>query len=204
MQTKIKICGIKSEKDVDIVNQYCPDFIGMVLFFPDSKRNISITMAQRLLKKLDCSIITTAVVVSPTIEQIKAVETAGFDYIQIHGELQKDIYDAITIPILKAFNGNDLECYSSYQRMDKIKGYVFDAAVPGSGKTFDWKILNSMPRDNKMHILAGGLDVDNVLAGIKATWPDMVDVSSSIELADGTGKDETKVREFIRRIQDEQ
>lgn len=204
MKTKIKICGLKTAADVDIVNQYCPDFIGMVLFFPTSKRNVSITMAKELLTKLDQSIATTAVVVSPTIEQVKAVEAAGFTYIQIHGELQKEIYDAVTIPILKAFNVDDLENYKMYQTMDKIIGYVFDAATPGSGKTFDWDILKSMSHDNKMSVLAGGLTVDNVLDGIMATQPDMVDVSSGVELKDGTGKDKNKVREFIRRIRDEQ
>ena len=37
---KIKICGIRIVKDIEIVNKYLPDFIGFV-FFKKSHRNIS-------------------------------------------------------------------------------------------------------------------------------------------------------------------
>lgn len=51
--TKIKICGMTCEEDIKAVNKYLPDYIGFVLFFPKSKRNISIKQAKNLLAKAD-------------------------------------------------------------------------------------------------------------------------------------------------------
>lgn len=61
--------------------------VGMVLFFEKSKRNITIDNAKEIMKTLDDKIKTVAVVVSPTIDQIEEIENAGFDYIQIYGEM---------------------------------------------------------------------------------------------------------------------
>ena len=78
--TKIKICGMTCEADIKAVNTYLPDYIGFVLFFPKSNRNISIEQAEHLLEKVDKKIRTVAVVVSPTTEQIRQIEKAGFDW----------------------------------------------------------------------------------------------------------------------------
>ena len=66
--TKIKICGMTCEADIKAVNTYLPDYIGFVLFFPKSNRNISIEQAEHLLEKVDKKIRTVAVVVTPLSE----------------------------------------------------------------------------------------------------------------------------------------
>ena len=125
--TKIKICGMTCEADIKAVNTYLPDYIGFVLFFPKSNRNISIEQAEHLLEKVDKKIRTVAVVVSPTTEQIRQIEKAGFDYIQIHGTVTEDVYKQCKLPILRAFNVSDLDKLNEYEAKDKIKGYVFDS-----------------------------------------------------------------------------
>ncbi len=87
--TKIKICGLTCEEDVDIVNAALPDFAGMVLFFPKSRRNISLECAERLLRRLKMSGV--AVTVSPTVEQVSEIAEAGFTLIQIHAEFDREI-----------------------------------------------------------------------------------------------------------------
>ena len=72
--TKIKICGMTCDADIKAVNTYLPDYIGFVLFFPKSNRNISIEQAEHLLEKVDKKIRTVAVVVSPTTEQIRQLK----------------------------------------------------------------------------------------------------------------------------------
>jgi len=49
-KTKIKICGIRREEDIAIVNKYKPDFIGFV--FAESKRRINFNQAIQLKKIL--------------------------------------------------------------------------------------------------------------------------------------------------------
>lgn len=197
---KIKICGITSVADTEYLNQYQVDFAGMVLFFPKSKRNIDIPTAKKLIRHLNQSIKRVAVVVEPTREQMVLIAEAGFDYIQIHGKLSEDLILHCPLPILKAFNVHDMEQYEQYRSYEQIIGYVFDAAEPGSGTTFDWNMLNALPKDNKLCLLAGGLNADNVAKAIAAVSPDGVDISSGVECADKPCKDPEKLHAFITAV----
>ena len=218
--TKIKICGMTCEADIKAVNTYLPDYIGFVLFFPKSNRNISIEQAEHLLEKVDKKIRTVAVVVSPTTEQIRQIEKAGFDYIQIHGTVTEDVYKQCKLPILRAFNVSDLDKLNEYEAKDKIKGYVFDSKTPGSGKTFDWSLLENIRHRHKtdaskvvsqkqnyeMISVDGGIDETNVKRAISQVAPDVIDLSSAVEKTseDGTfhGKDPEKIRTIVTMVHD--
>lgn len=201
--TKVKICGLTSPAEARYLNENHVDFAGMVLFFPKSKRNISIEQAKDIMAALDASIKRVAVVVSPSIEQIRQIEAAGFDYVQIHGEIpetETEAEAAIAIPILKAFNVSDMDSYEKYHNDSRIAGYVFDAIEPGSGKNFDWKLVDNIPRDEKLLLLAGGLNPDNVRMAIEAVHPDGVDVSSGVENDDKAGKNPEKIHDFVAAV----
>lgn len=200
VNTKVKICGMINELDIEAVNKYLPDYVGFVLFFPKSKRNLNIEQAKELIQKLDVRILKVAVVVSPTREQVEIISETGFDYIQIHGELTEDTLEGCSIPIIKAFNVTDLDNYEKFVALDNIKGFVFDANEPGSGKTFDWNVLNNLPKTNKLMFLSGGLDSENVKKAIAFVNPDVVDISSNVEYRDKPGKDPEKIRKFIEAV----
>ncbi len=74
---------------------------------------------------------------------------------------------------------------------------LLDAGL-GQGRTFDWDLI-SQARATSIALppffLAGGLDADNVAAGIDAAHPDGVDVSSGVE--SNHHKDPDKVRAFV-------
>lgn len=197
---KIKICGITAIEETAYLNQNHVDFAGMILFFPKSRRNITLEQAQLLIQALDPAIKKTAVVVSPTLEQALALEALHFDYIQIHGDLSQDLLQGLHTPILKAFNVSDMHSYPYYHRFPQIAGYVFDAAEPGSGKTFDWSLVKNIPRDEKLLLLAGGLTPDNVTDAIRFIHPDGVDVSSGVEYGNKPGKDPEKVAAFTQAV----
>lgn len=209
------------DADIEAVNTYLPDYIGFVLFFPKSKRNISIEQAKQLLEKVDEKIETVAVVVSPTTEQVKQIEEVGFNYIQIHGTVTDEVYEQCKLPILRAFNVSDLDKLEEYEAKDKIKGYVFDSKTPGSGKTFDWSLLDDIRRKQKtvasnndvsnkdtkkMIFLAGGIDKTNVKRAISEVAPDVIDLSSAVEKTsdDETfhGKDSEKIRIIVTMVHD--
>lgn len=197
---QIKICGLTSVEEAGYLNENHVDFAGFVLYYPKSKRNISIDNAKLIMDKLDSDIKKVAVVVSPKAEQIREIYEAGFDYIQIHGEYVKEFFDDIKLPVLKAFNISDMNVFESYSHDERIKGYVFDAAEPGSGKAFDWNILNKIERDGKLFFLAGGLNEENVKKAIDAVKPDAVDVSSGVEYGERQGKDPEKIVKFIQMV----
>jgi len=196
-KTLVKICGLTSCSEAEYLNKYGGDFAGMVLFFPKSKRNITLDRAKEIMSALNENIKKVAVTVSPTKEQIIQIQQAGFDYIQIHGPLVGEILDTISIPVLKAFNVSDMGDYEFYHSCSKVAGYVFDAAEYGSGKTFDWELMKNVPRDEKLLFLAGGLNDENVGDAVRFVKPDGVDVSSGVEFSDRSGKDPEKIRKFI-------
>lgn len=199
MNTKIKICGITKPEEVKMLSDNQVDYAGMVVFYPKSKRNNTILNAKGIVRTLkNVSISTVAVTVSPSVEQIKQIQETGFDVIQIHGPLSKEAFDEIKLPIFRAFNVTDLDQYEIYHNCPKVQGYVFDAVIPGSGTTFDWSILDQIPRDNKLFILAGGLNQENVGDAIKRLRPDVVDVSSGVE--GSNGKSDTKIKEFVETV----
>ncbi len=201
----IKICGITSDKDIEYVNKSGADFAGMVLYFPKSKRNISIMRAAKLKKLLTEDIKAVAVTVSPDLNQVISIRDAGFSYIQIHGELSKEVIDFIKnsgnadvempdtrkINLVRAYNqvgSVELKEIEMLREMDRTYAFLFDAKEPGSGSRFDW---NNIPDRNilkKPYFLSGGLTPDSVAEAITEVNPDGVDVSSGVELSDADAR----------------
>ena len=198
---KIKICGLTQRREAQYMNKNRVDYCGFVLFYPKSKRNITIFKAQEIMEALHPDIKKAAVVVSPTVEEALAICQSGFDIIQIHGNLSEEVYDAITIDIWRAFNVKNMDEYEAVKNKDKIKGFVFDSSDPGSGIAFDHMLLDTIDRvEGKLFILAGGLNADNVKEAIDMVGPDVVDVSSGVEFVDKLGKEPGKVDEFVGAV----
>ena len=195
--TKVKICGLKNQTDIKCINTLSPDFAGFVMFFEKSHRNISPEKAQKLLSALDPNIKSVAVTVSPTEEQLEQIHTLGVDYVQIHGKISEKLLSECKTPVIRAINVSGIESIGDIENLDNVKGILFDSAVPGSGKSFDWYMLEKLPKNQKMLFLAGGLTADNVAKAVAQLRPFAVDVSSGVELADKSGKDFELVRIFI-------
>lgn len=192
--TQIKICGFTDPKEAAYISYPEVSYMGMVLFFGRSKRNISLETAKTIMRAADPRIRKVAVVVSPTIAQAKAIAQAGFDFLQVHGVLREDVIEETDIPIIRAYNGEAEE-----EENPRVYAYLFDAAEPGSGKAFDWETLAQKKR-TKPWFLAGGLTPANVGKAISLIHPDVVDVSSGVEYTDRKGKDPEKIEAFIQAV----
>jgi phosphoribosylanthranilate isomerase len=73
-------------------------------------------------------------------------------------------------------------------------------APGGTGETFDWRLVPA--RRSFRIVLSGGLNPDNVAAGIEQLRPWAVDVASGVETAPGL-KDGQLVKRFaaaVRRV----
>ena len=70
--------------------------------------------------------------------------------------------------------------------------YVMLDAGSGSGRTFDWSLLQDV---DFPYILSGGLDPTNVLEAVRTLHPFGVDVSSGVET--GGAKDPAKMTAFV-------
>lgn len=200
MRTEIKICGITSIDEIRFLKKKQPDYVGMVLYFEKSKRNLTLQQAGDLCETAGDALRKVAVTVSPTPEQADEIYKAGFDILQVHGELHPEVLAMSKLPIIRAFQKVEPEEMLSLSQNTGICGFLFDAASPGSGKTFDWDQMQGIrtyTADKKI-FLAGGLTPDNVAQAIRSVHPDAVDVSSGVENASGIGKDFRKIEQFIK------
>ena len=196
---KIKICGLRRLEDIDIVNKYAPDYIGFV--FADSKRKVSHNLAKKLKNNLNSNIISVGVFVDAAIEEIAELFREGvIDAAQLHGHETEEYIMSLKektnneLKIIKAIEMSEGADLSEY---DNSKAdYLLLDSGKGSGKTFDWNLINK--KLNKKFFLAGGINSDNVAEAIRKINPYAVDLSSSLEINDY--KDETKVKEMMEAI----
>ncbi len=208
MSVKVKICGLTTVEEAEMLMKEKADFGGVVLFYEKSKRNCSLKQAEKITKALkQAGIKSVAVTVSPDFSQTEVIEKAGFDYLQIHGELKEEVLQNGTLPIIRAFNIFNMKEQETLKQEQRIIGWLFDAVSPGTGETFDWSLLKNVERDGKMLFLAGGLNAENVSMAIKQVRPDVVDVSSGVELESaeeiermGFRKNPEKVKAFIKNV----
>ena len=209
--TKIKICGLKRKKDIDIVNKYRPDYNGFV--FAGSKRKVTKEQATELRKMLNSDILAVGVFVNEGIDKIvDLVEDKVIDLIQLHGDEDKEYIiklrealltkqiDAKIIKAIRVKSGDKKRCFKNNSKLiTQIDYILFDTysskEYGGTGQAFDWNILKDIKQP---FFLAGGLNSENVNDAIKTCNPYVVDVSSAVE-TDGY-KDEEKIKEFITKI----
>ena len=200
-KTMVKICGITNKEEIQWLNELLPEYMGMVLFFPKSKRNMDMEKVKGLLPLVSVQIKKVGVVVSPTLEQVNMIEEAGFDILQVHGTLSEDVLRGTKLPIIRAFNGSEMEQAKDYLSEEKIIGLLYDAKEPGSGVSFDWSMIPKFEAADKLCILSGGLNPENVRSAIDMVQPDLVDVSSGVEISkECVGKDHSKIIHFMEEV----
>lgn len=200
---KIKICGITRLEEAEFLSQVKVDYAGFV-FYGKSRRNITFSQAWEIQKALPPSIKQVAVTVSPDLLLCRQIQEAGFDILQVHGRLGNEVLEEAKIPIWRACNIESAKDLGQIEDHEKIEAYVVDGKAAGSGETFDWHKSLAVAGQKeryfygKAFVLAGGLHPGNVAEGIRIFQPDIVDVSSGVEV--GTGKDRQLVQSFVEAV----
>ena len=200
--TKIKICGLTRTEDIEMVNEFLPDYIGFV--FAKSRRQVSAEQAKELKKRLKPAIKAVGVFVNEKPENIAEIANQGIiDLIQIYGDEDSAYCEQLRkltqAPIIKAVRVESEDDLAGIEEFD-CDYYLFDTLSSkeygGTGKAFDHSILHNK-EIKKPFFVAGGLNQNNVAAAIEATKPFGVDTSGGVE-TDGV-KDINKIKEFIKQ-----
>lgn len=196
--TKIKICGLHGKDDILFVNKYKPDYIGFILEFPKSHRNISLEQLKEWSNHIDISIVKVGVFVNQSLEKIDSY-APFIDIIQLHGDEDEEFIRTVKIAfptkqVWKAFKMVRQEDYDQavLSCADEI---ILDNGY-GTGKCFDW---NLMKKGQRRFILAGGIRLENIQEAIEQYTPYAVDISSGVEV--NGEKVEEKIRQMIEITQ---
>ncbi|WP_198086066.1 phosphoribosylanthranilate isomerase [Variovorax sp. E3] len=217
-RTRIKICGLTREADVDAAIEAGADAIGFVLY-ARSPRAVTLERAAELASRLPPFITPVLLFVNEDAPKVIASLAAVKGAVaQFHGDESPERCEESTgpgrfrymraarIPIGDAATAFDLVKYASdYSHAQAI---LLDAHVEGyggGGKAFDWSLLP--PAVDAHLVLSGGLTPANVSDGIRILRTRCktlsVDVSSGVEI-DGPGnkglKDAGKIRQFVAAV----
>jgi phosphoribosylanthranilate isomerase len=197
----VKICGVTTAEDALLAAGLGADAVGLN-FAAASPRRISVGQATDIVNRLPPDVLAVGIFQNELKERVVEItERVGLHAAQLHGhEPPGDCrWIGQRVPaVIKVFSVSDPALRSG----DDFGPHrlLVDSPVGGSGKVFDWTLLDEAV-GGRPYILAGGLNPDNVGPAIEMLGPWGVDVASGVESAPGR-KDPAKVRRFIAAARD--
>jgi phosphoribosylanthranilate isomerase len=213
IDVEIKICGITTPEDAVAARELGADYLGMILslgfprsILPDEAVDIGLVADAPLV----------AVLVDESLDEAERIAyLTGASVIQLHGDEHRDYAEELRRrgkwAIWKAVRVRDPEdaTRAVVAFGASVDGLLLDGWHPdrpgGSGASFSWEgvgaLRDRIPHDLRV-IAAGGLTPPNVADAIQALRPDIVDVSSGVELH-VRRKDPELIRAFVRNARGE-
>jgi phosphoribosylanthranilate isomerase len=191
----VKICGTTNEDDALLAVALGADAVGFI--FAPSPRQISVSRAYDISRRLPPGVLTVGVFRDETPQRVvELLGKAGLKAAQLHGHetpaVTRAVHERVRFVIQAFPAGSPALDRANEHGADVI---LIDSPEPGSGRVFDWTLIDQAPLDAKV-LLAGGLTPDNVASAIERVKPWGVDVSSGVEREPGR-KDPVKLKEFI-------
>lgn len=205
---KLKVCGMKFAANIAHIADLQPDYLGFI-FYEKSPRLINDVSAE-LIKYIPEQIKTVGVFVNEDLEKVKEkINLHKLKAVQLHGNESVDYCKEVkssfpNVEIIKAFGVDEefdffvLEAY-----INVVDYFLFDTktkAHGGSGKTFDWKILEKYALE-RPYFLSGGIDLEHTeeITKIDDARLYALDINSRFETEPGM-KDVGKVKEFVVKL----
>nr|WP_238565984.1 phosphoribosylanthranilate isomerase [Nonlabens ulvanivorans] len=202
-------------RDIENINQLQEldiDFMGIIRY-SKSKRVVDDIQKEKVaLQTMNKG--TVGVYVNETFEKIlQDVIPLQLDVIQLHGDENPAFAKAlleIDIKIFKAFQITEEFDFDSLKEWEELADqyvgklfFLFDTATPnygGSGKKFNWSILDSY-KGEVPFLLSGGISKDDVaiVKDIKHKMFLGVDLNSKFETAPGV-KNIEEIKTFIEKL----
>ena len=205
----VKVCGLTSVQDAEVANACGADYLGFIQY-PQSQRYLPLEKLAEMMQDLP-PLPKVGVVVYESMDQLATFRDAGFDYIQLHFPNETAFFEAAlwtdVIPpemfwmAPRIPPGKDLDLAF----LPLADTFLLDSFSPiqlgGTGKTGDWyEFYRLKNKYQKIKwILAGGLNPENILAALKDSDAQFVDVNSGVEASPGV-KDHDKMRAFVDAI----
>ena len=201
MKTRIKICGLTREEDVDAAVAAGADALGFV-FYPPSPRYVTAQRAVELVRRIPPFVEVVGLFVNEPPEVVQAVCAAlPISILQFHGDEDAAYCRQFSRPYLRAARVRpELDLVVFAGSFPDARGLLLDAFVEGyggGGHVFDWTLIP--PDLPGFLVLSGGLTAANVGDAIRRVRPVAVDVSSGVEMGKGI-KDHSKIAAFVAAV----
>ena len=208
-RTRIKICGLREVQHVAASIDAGADALGLVLY-PASVRAVSLALCAELTRHVPAFVSTVALFVNPTQHEVEtALSAARIDLLQFHGHEPEAFCASFGRPYVKAIAVDDsFNLLQSEQQYASASALLLDtpsAGHGGSGKTFNWQLINTsntrvaQGEHAPALVLSGGLTAANVADAIRAVRPFAVDVSSGVEVSRGVKSSEL-IQQFCHAV----
>ncbi len=201
----IKVCGITQLKQVQQLEGLNIDFVGFI-FDKNSPRYVVGKLDGKEIKNADYDLKKVGVFVNPSYSDIlDAIEEFGLDVVQLHGEETPEFCSDLNedVEVVKVFHV-DADTKSINELVapydEACDYYLFDTktatAKGGTGKQFDWSILEKS-KIEKPFFISGGIGVSDLAKIRSFKHPDFygVDINSKVETEPGV-KDMSLVLQF--------
>jgi phosphoribosylanthranilate isomerase len=202
-RTRIKICGLTREADVDDAIDAGADALGFVLY-AKSPRCVTLGRADALVRRLPPFVTPVLLFVNASPHELRcAADAIPQALLQFHGDETPEQCAAVARPYLRAARmapGFDLLDFAA--RFASAQALLLDTFVSGyggSGEVFDWSQIP--PIVPLPVVLSGGLNPANVTDGVLSVRPWAVDVSSGVEISKGV-KSGPLMRRFCKAVRD--
>lgn len=206
---KLKVCGLTKLDQIQELISLKVDFLGFI-FYEKSPRYVLNHLNLKEISEIPHAG-KVGVFVNETIENVIDFSVkANLNFIQLHGDeddhyianLKNNLPNQIKmIKVIRIGNQTSEELQKNINQQPSTINYLlFDTdskAFGGTGKTFDWKILNEV-EISIPYFLSGGISLENVhqIPTIN-TQPFSLDINSKFEFEPGI-KDLEKIKEFIK------
>ncbi len=197
----VKVCGITNYDDAHICLEHGADMLGFI-FYEKSPRYVLPETSCKIIAdlKADFAFHSVGVFVNPYKEFVDhAIEIAGLDILQFHGDESLSFIKCFDKKKIKAFRIREKSDILQCNEYKDVNYFLFDTfskeSYGGTGKVFNWNLLNDFMYKERL-FLSGGINSGNIIRAIEAIAPYAIDISSGLEKEPGK-KDNKKVEKIF-------
>lgn len=204
---KVKVCGITTVEQLGALERLGVDYAGFI-FYEKSARYAGEKLAASQKEIQRFSIAKVGVFVNEELEEVKRkIKGFGLAAVQLHGDESPEFCKALVphakvIKVFRIREGMNIEAMIAPFK-EACHYFLFDTdtkAYGGSGRQFDWHVLENVAID-KPFFLSGGIGPDDVkkIKTFKNPFVQVVDVNSRFETAPGL-KNMEAVAQFVNEL----
>ncbi|MEX0326631.1 MAG: phosphoribosylanthranilate isomerase [Puniceicoccaceae bacterium] len=211
MSTKVKICGVTRREDIELALSLGADYIGINVY-EKSPRSVAVDKIPSLLEAIPEGK-RVLVDVAPAQQRLEGHLELGFDYFQLHFDLDismaavaawsglvgpEALWVAPRIPPQEHAFPQILMEFSETILLDTYSKVAY-GGTGESGQNWQRFLDCTLLYQHKNWILAGGLSPDNVREAVDFTQAVTIDLASGVEASPGI-KDPEKLKRLFEAL----